>query len=71
MDDYDCVYSSSHVGNICRVYVCFTDILFTFIIDCICLHIDMVFVNFKANMATLKNRVPVIYSECATLYRYV
>ena len=29
----------------------------------------MVFVNFSAHRATLKNRV--IYSECATLYNYV
>ena len=54
--------------NICRVYVSFTDILFT-LFDCIYnFHIDMVFVNFSAHMATLKNRV--IYSECATLYKY-
>ena len=59
---YDCdnVYSFSHViiyCNICRVYVSFTDILFTL----------SLFVNFMAYRATLKNRV--IYSECATLYK--
>ena len=57
----------------CRVYVSFTDILFTlFDCTCICLcnfQIDVVFVNFSAFRATLKNRI--IYSECATLYKYV
>ena len=43
---------------------------YLFIIDCICnFHIDIVFVNFSAYRATLKNIV--IYSECATLYKYV
>ena len=55
--------------NICRVYVRFIDILFT-LFDCIFnFHIDMVLVNFSAHRATLKNRA--IYSECATLYKYV
>ena len=53
---------------LCQVYCNFI----SFSIDCtvLCnLHINMLYVRCRAYRATLKNRA--IYSECATLYKYV